>query len=118
MILQEFLLSMGWTLLMIAAKEGSSPDVISEIARSADINAANRDGATAIHFASFGGHTETVRALMEARASVQIKNKVTDLQSCSANPEQAHEIRNDWLTIQAKETALQIASRRGFDATP
>jgi ankyrin repeat protein len=71
------LLSSGWTPLMIAAKEGSSPDLIFEIAITADINAANLDGATALHFAASGGHTKTVQALMEARASVHVRTKVT-----------------------------------------
>jgi hypothetical protein len=71
------LLSLGWTPLMIAVKEGSSPDLIFEIAKTTDINAANRDGATALHLAASGGHTETVQVLMEARASVQVRTKVT-----------------------------------------
>jgi hypothetical protein len=84
--------STGCTPLMLAAKEGSSPDLILELARSADINAANRDGATALHLAACEGHTETVRSLMEARASVHIKTKVTDLQTPSEHAVPHNEI--------------------------
>jgi ankyrin repeat protein len=98
---------------MIAAKEGSLPDSISLIAKTADVNAANRDGATALHFAAAQGHTEAVQALMEAKACVHIKTKVmypSILEEWLRN-------QTDRVMRQAKETALQMASRNGHSAT-
>jgi ankyrin repeat protein len=63
--------------LRMAAREGRTATVRSTLATAVDVdlNGMDKDGWTALHFASDKGHTETATALIESRANVHSKSK-------------------------------------------
>src|SRR5687767_14395840 len=70
-----------------AAMRGDLAAVRSFIAQRADVNAAQADGATALHWAAYKGNKEMADALIAAGASVKAANRegVTPLSLASVN---------------------------------
>jgi len=62
--------------LVLAAKENRPKAVATELARGADVNAAEGDGSTALHWAAYHNQGEAVRRLLKAGAN---PDAVTDL---------------------------------------
>jgi len=70
-----------------AAEEKDQSAITSLIEAGADVNAAQVDGMTALHWAVYHDNTETARRLLQAGADVQAKNRygVTPLSLASTN---------------------------------
>jgi ankyrin repeat protein len=73
--------------LINAANDGNVALVNELLEKDADVNAANKDGMTALMFASGRGHTETAKLLIEKGADVNAadKNGMTALMVASVN---------------------------------
>ena len=65
----------GWTLLMLAAKEGNLGHMESLISNLADVNAKHSGQQTALHIATAQGHIAAVLSLLEAKADLEIKDR-------------------------------------------
>ena len=62
--------------LLKAIKDKKDLSIIEEIIKKgADVNKADKDGQTPLHYACYNGHTETARALIEKEADVNKANK-------------------------------------------
>jgi ankyrin repeat protein len=61
--------------LRAAAKQGSPKGVRSALSRGASVNAAARDGSTALHYASARGYTNTARLLIRGGADLNAKRR-------------------------------------------
>ena len=57
-----------------AVQQGDTPAVRSLLARNADVNATQGDGATALHWAAYRNDAETATALIRAGADVRAAN--------------------------------------------
>lgn len=64
----------GNTPLKIAAVRGDSHAVSVLLCSRADVNAIVEDGCTALHYAADFNHTEVVRLLLEAGATLDVRN--------------------------------------------
>ncbi len=62
-------------LLLKAAQTGNLPQVQAILAQGANIDAIDRDGTTALMFASQQGYTEIVRVLKDAGANLNLRRK-------------------------------------------
>ena len=60
----------GLTPLMWAAAYGQAPTATLLLRAGADYSLKGRDGETALHLAAAGGHTEIIRILISAGASI------------------------------------------------
>lgn len=75
--IDDFVDEAGWTALHIAASVGN-PEVVSLLLTHApkpDLNLQTSTGVTPVHLATSKKHTETVKELVNAGASVRIKDK-------------------------------------------
>jgi len=71
----------GWSLLMLAALQGTTEIGKLLISRRTPIDSANDFGETAISLAAFGGHAEFVKLLMASGASAECRPHGHDLQT-------------------------------------
>ena len=111
----------GEPTLIDAVKRGDSAAVLALIARKADVNAAQPDGTTALHFAVSRNDLASVELLVRSGASVRAANRygVTPLQLASTNGHVA--IVEHLLTAGADpntampdgETVMMTAARTG-----
>jgi ankyrin repeat protein len=107
--------------LIEAAKNADSNAVRTLVANKADVNAAEPDGATALHWAAYRDDLETVDALLRAGANVNAVTDlgVTPLWNASLNGSSALVRRlldagaNPNLALLAGETPLMVAARAG-----
>ncbi|TAJ08015.1 MAG: hypothetical protein EPO61_11265 [Nitrospirae bacterium] len=65
----------GCATIFTAARDGDLPTVQTLVTQGADVNAANENGSTALHFAADKGRAEVVRFLLDQGASVNVKAK-------------------------------------------
>jgi ankyrin repeat protein len=77
--------------LVDAVKSGNVSEARALLARSSDVNAAEADGTTALHWAVRGGQAELVGALLKAGANVRAANRygVTPLSLAAVNGDAA-----------------------------
>lgn len=107
--------------LIEAAKNGDRAAVKALIQKKADVNAAEADGTTALHWAAYRDDADTVDLLIRAGAHVNAANDLgaTPLWNASLNAGAAIARRlldagaNPNLALLAGETPLMVASRSG-----
>jgi uncharacterized protein len=61
--------------LIDAVKEGERTTIRTLLKQGADVNAAEADGTTALHWAAHNGDLATLNALIQAKASINVKNR-------------------------------------------
>jgi len=104
-----------------AAERGDRAVVRQLIAQKADVNAAQPDGATALHWAIYRNDTEMIDALLAAGAKVNVTNRngISPLYMASlyGNPVVINQLLKRGADAKAKgpngETMLMLASRNG-----
>jgi ankyrin repeat protein len=64
-----------WTPLILAASDGCTTAIDALVAAGADVHHASSDGDTALHRASYKGHPDASRALLDAGARTDLCNK-------------------------------------------
>jgi len=105
-----------------AAKNGDRETIRALLQRKADVNAAEPDGSTALHWASYRDDVETADLLIRAGAKVNAATDlgVTPLWPASENGSSAMVRRlleagaNPNLALVAGETPLMVAARSGY----
>jgi ankyrin repeat protein len=110
--------------LVDAAKNGDRDALRALLQKGADVNAAEGDGATALHWASYRDDVESVSVLIRAGAKVNAANDlgVTPLWTASENGSEAMVRRlleagaNPNAALLAGETPVMVASRSGYPA--
>jgi ankyrin repeat protein len=110
--------------LIDAAKNADTAAVRSLLQRKADVNAADEDGTTALHWASYRDDVESADLLIRAGATVNAKNDlgVTPLWSASLNGSEAMVRRllaagaDPNAPLLAGETPVMVAARSGTPA--
>ena len=108
--------------LVDAAKNGDKDAVRSLIQKGANVNAAEADGATALHWASYRDDLDSANLLLRAGAKVNAANDlgVTPLWTASQNGSDAMVRRlleagaNPNAALLAGETPVMVASRSGY----
>ncbi len=117
------LLSADGTSLIDAAKQGDVVTLRALIGKKVDVNVAEADGATALHWASYHDDIESVTRLMQAGANVNVANDlgVTPLWNASLNGS-APMVRklleaqaNPNAALLMGETPLMVAARSGYE---
>jgi uncharacterized protein len=104
-----------------AAERGDRAAVRQLIAQKADVNAAQPDGATALHWAVYRNDTEMIDSLLGAGAKVSVTNRngISPLYMASlyGNPVVINQLMKRGADAKAKgpngETMLMLASRNG-----
>jgi ankyrin repeat protein len=112
----------GRPALIDAAKNGDKEALRALLASKVDVNAAEADGATALHWASYRDDLESVDLLIRAGANVNAANDlgVTPLWTASQNGSAAIVRRlldagaNPNLALLAGETPVMVAARSGY----
>lgn len=107
--------------LLDAAKHADTEAVRALLQKKADVNAAEEDGTTALHWASYRDDVSSADLLIRAGASVNAKNDlgVTPLWSASLNGSEAMVRRlleagaNPNAALLAGETPVMVAARSG-----
>jgi uncharacterized protein len=107
-----------------AAKRGDREAVLALIQKKVDVNAAEADGSTALHWASYRDDVESADALIRAGARVNAANDLgaTPLWAAAQNGSEAMVRRllaagaDPNLALLAGETPLMVASRAGKPA--
>jgi ankyrin len=110
--------------LVEAAKNGDREAVRTLLGRRVDVNAADADGATALHWASYRDDLESTELLLRAGAQVNAANDlgVTPLWAASQNGSAAMVRRllragaDPNAALLAGETPLMVAARSGYPA--
>jgi ankyrin repeat protein len=108
--------------LIDAARNGDKDALRALIQKKADVNAAEPDGATALHWASYRDDLESAALLIRAGANVNAANDlgVTPLWTASQNGSSAMVKRllaagaNPNAALLAGETPVMVAARSGF----
>src|ERR1700722_639350 len=108
--------------LIDAAKSGDRDALRAVLQKKADVNAAGKDGSTALHWASYRDDLESAELLIRAGANVNATTDlgVTALWAASQNGSAAIVRRlleagaNPNLALTAGETPLMVAARSGY----
>ncbi len=111
--------------LVDAAKSGRPEAVAALLKQKADVNAAEADGTTALHYGAHANSLEMVRLLLRAGAKADVANRygVTPLRLAveNANPELVQALlgsgANAKVRMQNGESLLMTAARAGNPAT-
>jgi uncharacterized protein len=114
-------LGAGPSEIATAAERGDRAAVRELIAQKADVNAAQPDGATALHWAVYRNDTEMIDGLLDAGAKVNVTNRngISPLYMASlyGNPAVISQLLKRGADAKAKgpngETMLMLASRNG-----
>src|SRR5437899_57256 len=67
------------TRVSVAAMNGEMNEVRALLNENADVNAAQGDGTTALHWAAYRDDVEMVRALLQAGARTDVKTRLADI---------------------------------------
>ncbi len=111
--------------LRTAAKQGSLKGVRSALSRGAGVNAAARDGSTALHYASARGYTNTARILIRGGADLDAKRRdgrtPLILAVAGKHADTARLLVDEGADVNARDdlliTALMFASYNGMTET-